>query len=111
MKMKKLTITGLVLAIIAVGVFLACAQAPKKAKSGPKYMKIKISTETGDVVEKVDENNNPATQLTPAELQQLYNTQNPRHIGTILHTHSSPGCAYLVIFGWAYRICDFPTPP
>jgi hypothetical protein len=110
--MKKFTIIGLILAIIALGVFLACAGASnKKTKSGPKYMKIKISTETGDVVEKADENNNPATHLTPAQLQQLYNTQNPRHIGTILHTHSSPGCVYLVIGGWGFRICDFPTPP
>jgi hypothetical protein len=111
MKMKKLTITGLILAIMAMGVFLACAWAAKKAKSGPKYMKIKISTETGDIVEKVDENNNPATPLTPAELQQLYNTKNPRHIATILHTHSSPGCVYIVIGGWGFSKCGFPPPP
>ena len=110
--MKKLTITGLILAILAMGVFLACATASnKKTKRGSKYFKIKIDTETGAVVEKVDENNNPATQLTPAELQQLYNTKNPRHIATILHTHSSPGCVYIVIGGWGFKKCGFPTPP
>jgi hypothetical protein len=94
-----------------MGVFLACAGVAKNTKRGPKYMKIKISTETGDVVEKVDENNNPATQLTPAELQQLYNTKNPSHIGTILHTHSSPGCVYIVMGGYGFKICGFPPPP
>jgi len=110
-KMKKFTIIGVVLAIIAMGVFLACAGVSTKTKSGSKYFKIKIDTETGAVVEKVDENNNPATQLTPAELQQIYDTQSPKHIGTILHTHSSPGCVYVVIRGWGFKICDFPPSP
>lgn len=103
--MKKFTIFGVILAIIAVGVFLACAQVPTKTKGGSKYFKIKIDTETGAVIEKVDENNKPATQLTPAELQQVYNTQSPKHIGTILYTHSSPGCIYFIQAGTAYKIC------
>jgi len=104
--MKKFTIIGLILAIMALGVFLACAQAPTKTKSGSKYFKIKISTETGEVVEKADESNNPATELTPQELQQIY--QNPagvQHIGEILYTHSSPGCVIIVIRGKAYKVC------
>ena len=61
-------------------------------KGGSKYMKIKIKTETGELVKVTDENNNPATEMTAAELEQMY--QSPagiKHVGTILHAHSSPG--------------------
>ena len=103
--MKKLTIiTGLILAIITLGVFLASAQAPTKTKRGSKYFKIKISTETGEIVEKGDENNNPAAALTPQELQQVY-LKAPIHIGEILYTHSSPGCVYVIIRGRGYKVC------
>jgi flagellar basal body L-ring protein FlgH len=105
MKMKKLTITGLILVFMAVSAFLACAQAPKKTKAKSKHMKITISTETGQLVKITDENGNPAKQLTPAELQQIYDTQNPQHIGTILYTHSSPGCVIIHILGSAFKIC------
>jgi len=74
-------------------------------QGGSKYMKIKISTETGEVVKVKDENNNKATELTLAELQQIYDTQNPQHIGTILYTHSSPGCVTVIVGGVARRIC------
>jgi len=98
--MKKFTIIGLVLAIMAMGVFLACAGASnKKIKRGSKYMKITISTETGQLVKVTDENDNPANQLTRDELQQIYKTKNPQHIGTILYTHSSPGCVFIDIGG------------
>jgi hypothetical protein len=103
--MKRFMTVGLVLAIIALGVFLACAQAPTKTKSGSKYFKIKIDTETGDVVEKVDGNNNPATELTPQELQQVY-LKGPIHIGEILYTHSSPGCVYIIYRGKCFKVCS-----
>ena len=103
--MKKFTITGMILAIMAVGVLLACTKVYTKTKGGSKHMKITLSTETGELVKITDENNNPATQLTLAELQQIYNTQNPQHIGTILYTHSSPGCIILHLGGYVYKIC------
>ena len=103
--MRKFTIIGMVLTIIAVGVFLACAQAPTKTKSGSKYFKIKINTETGEVFEKLDQNNKPAKELTPQELQQVY-IKGPIHIGEILFTHSSPGCVYIVVGGKAYEVCS-----
>jgi len=93
------------LAIVAMGVFLACAGAAKKTKSKSKHMKITISTETGQLVKITDENGNPAKKLTPAELQQIYDTQNPQHIGTVLYTHSSPGCVTIVFGGWAFQTC------
>jgi hypothetical protein len=103
--MKKFTVIGLVLAIMAVGVFLACAQAPIKTKHGSKYFKIKIDTDTGQIVDKVDGNNDPPTELTPQEIQHLYQNLAPQHIGTLLFTHSSPGCAYIVIGGRVFRVC------
>ena len=80
-------------------------------KGGSKYFKLKINTETGQVVKKVDENNNPAIELTPQELQQIYQTKAPKHIGEILYTHSSSGCIILVIAGMAFMLCNFPPPP
>lgn len=103
--MKKFTIIGVILTFMAVGVFLACAQVPKKTKQGSKYMKITLSTETGELVKVTDENDNPAKELTPAELKQIYKTQNPQHIGTILYTHSSPGCFILTLGGTPYMVC------
>ena len=61
-------------------------------KGGSKYMKIKINTDTGELAKVRDENDNPATEMTEVELQQMY--QSPggiKHVGTILHAHSSPG--------------------
>jgi hypothetical protein len=61
-------------------------------KGGSKYMKIKIKTETGEVVKITDEKNVKATQITPAELEQMYQSQaGVKHVATILYTHASPG--------------------
>ncbi len=75
-------------------------------KKQTKYLKLKISTETGEFVKKTDEDGNPATEVTQQEIDQIY--QSPegfKHVGTILHTHSSPGCIYVVIGGWGFKIC------
>jgi hypothetical protein len=74
-------------------------------KGGSKYFKIKIDTDTGEIVKKVDENNNPATQVTQQEMDQIYQNQGFKHVATILHAHSSPGCVFLNIGGWAFKIC------
>ena len=75
------------------------------SKSGSKYMKIKINTETGEVVKIRDENNNKATKVDPTEMEQISQSQGFKHVGTILHAHSSPGCIYLIIGGWAWVVC------
>ena len=80
-------------------------------KGGSKYFKLKINTQTGEVVKRVDENNNPAKELTPQELQQIYQTKAPKHIGEILYYQSSPGCIIVIIAGKAFRLCNFPTYP
>ncbi len=109
--MKKFTIIGLILAILSMGVFLACAGVSTKTKSGSKYFKLKINTETGEVVEKLDESNQPPEELTPQELHQIYQTKHPIQIGEILYYQSSPGCIIVIIAGKAFQLCNFPTPP
>ena len=74
-------------------------------KGGSKYMKIKISTEMGKVVKVVDEKGNKASELPASDLQQIYQTQAPTHIGEILYTHSSPGCIIVHIGGKLFKIC------
>ena len=75
-------------------------------KSGSKKMKIKIKTDTGKVGKITDENNNEATEMTPAEIEQMYQSPDgPQHIGTILFTHSSPRCVVYCSGGKCYRIC------
>lgn len=80
-------------------------------KKPSKYMKLKINTETGEVVKKVDEHGADAIPVDAAELQQVYQSNGFTHVGTILHTHSSPGCIFVVIGGWAFKICNWPPPP
>ena len=64
-----------------------------------------VNTETGEVVKKVDEKNKAATEVTREEIEQIYQGQGFTHLGTLLHTHASPGCVYYVRGGRAYKIC------
>jgi len=73
-------------------------------KSGSNKMKIKIKTNTGKLDKITDENNNAATEMTPEEITQMYQG-GPQHIGTILFTHSSPGCVVYCSGGRCYKIC------
>jgi hypothetical protein len=73
-------------------------------KRGSKKMKFKVRTQTGEVDPIVDENNNAGTEMTPEEIDQMYQN-GPQHIGTILYTHSSPGCVVYCSRGKCYRIC------
>ena len=75
------------------------------AKSGSKYLKIKIDTETGKIVKKVDGDQDPATPVSQEEINQIYQNQGFKHVATILHAHASPGCAYLNIGGWWFKVC------
>lgn len=53
---------------------------------------ITVEKETGKVVKVVDENGNKTTELTPDELELIY--QRPdgfKYVALILHAHSSPG--------------------
>jgi hypothetical protein len=74
-------------------------------KGGTKKMKIKAKKDTGEIVEVTDENNVPGVPVAEDEIRQIYESGGFRYVGVILHTHSSPGCYYIVSGGWAYKIC------
>ena len=80
-------------------------------KAGSKYMKIKLDTATGNVVKVIDENGKKAKKVTEKALRQIYQSKNGfKHLGTILYTHSSPGCITVIIAGKAFQLCNFPKP-
>jgi hypothetical protein len=64
----------------------------KMSDDGSKYVEIKMEIETGKLVEVKGGRKGPID-MTCEELQELYDSQDVKleHIGTILHTHSSPG--------------------
>lgn len=73
-----------------------------------RYINIKLEMETGRMVEIVDENGKKADPVSQAEIITIYESDiGFKHIGTILHTHSSPGCVTVKIAGKAFRLCDF----
>lgn len=102
--MKKLIIIGLAL-IFGFSLVIGCAHA-ETTKSGPKKMKIWINTDDGKLDKITDENNQTDTveEMTPEQIQQMYQS-GPQHVGTILFTHSSPGCAVYCSGSKCYRIC------
>ena len=66
--------------------------------AGNKKIKIKVKKATGEIVYVKHENDDPATEVTPAELEQIYQSQDGfRYVGAILHAHSSPGCIYITL--------------
>ena len=77
-----------------------------KGRSKSKHMIITLEAEGGKIVSVVDENGRKATKLSSKELDRIHKSRRGlRHVGTILHSHSSPDCLYFIIGGWAVRIC------
>ena len=74
-------------------------------QGGSKYMKIKINTQTGEVVKVRDENNNKATKVDPTEIEQISQAQGFKHVALILYAQSNPRCVYYVYGGDYYRLC------
>jgi len=71
-----------------------------------KKMKIKVKKATGEIVYVKHENDDDADDVTEQELQQIYESpEGFRHVCTVLHAHSSPGCVYYIRGGKAYKIC------
>ena len=104
--MKKFTIIGLILAIVAVGVLLASTEVFTAPPSGKKEMKIKVKKATGKIEAVLHGNDAPATPVSAADLQQIYSSPDGfKFVGVILHTHSSPGCYYWIFGGEAYKVC------
>ena len=76
------------------------------ANGGNKKMKLKVKKATGEVVYVKHENDDDATPVTEAELQQIYQSPNGfRHVGVILHATTNPTCLYFIMGGWSYKIC------
>ena len=104
--MKRLIIMGAILAGVAVCVLLACTSVSTMAKDGPKKMVITVNAETGKVIV-TDEEGKLAEQLDCRELGKFYQGKGRlEYVGTILYSHSSPGC---IVFtdglGFFHRIC------
>jgi hypothetical protein len=66
-------------------------------------MKIKIDIEICKVKVK-SVNHNSGTPVSHADIDQIYQNQGFRHVGTVLYAESSPRCLYYVIGGWAVRV-------
>ena len=78
-------------------------------KGGSKYMIIKLETATGNVVEMVDENGKKAKKVTQKAMQQIYQSKKGfKHVATILHSHSSPGCVYVSMGSLIFKLCGLP---
>ena len=70
-----------------------------------KYTIIKIETATGQIVSVEDENGNPAEKVDSKELERIYDGVGFTYVTTTCHSHSSPGCVYIWIRGWPFKIC------
>ncbi|MBE9572831.1 MAG: hypothetical protein IMF11_19580 [Proteobacteria bacterium] len=72
---------------------------------GSEHMIITVDTETGKVVNVLDENGKKATPVDPKEVEQIYQSKGFKYVGVILHAESSPGCSYFFFGGNFFRIC------
>ena len=80
------------------------------AQGGSKYFKLKIETASGKIVKKVDENNKDADPVSQQEIDDIYQNQGFKHVATILHSHSSPGCVYISMGSLIFKLCGLPFP-
>ena len=106
-RMGKVLLAVLVL-VLACSLLIAAGSFATNttSKGGSKVFKIKWKKLTGEIEEVLHENNNQSDPVPQAELNQIYQSQNGfRYVGTILYTHSSPGCAVVIIGGYARKIC------
>jgi len=70
-----------------------------------KYTIIKVETATGNIVSVEDENGQPAKRVDPEEIEMIYDKAGFTYVTTTCHSHSSPGCVYVWIRGWPFKIC------
>ena len=76
--------------------------------NGSEYMIIKVDTKNGRIVElPQDEKGQKAEEVSMETIDEIYRTDSGfKHVATILHAHSSPGCIYIRIGGKAFKICS-----
>ena len=73
-----------------------------------KKMKIKVRTDNGKhdpVVGTDGDTVIEPTEVTPEQVQEIYDGQGFKHVGVILYSKSSPGCVYYFSGGKCYRVC------
>jgi hypothetical protein len=105
-EMKRSFFTGAILGAVVVGILFACTDVFTMSHGGSKQMVITADTQTGEIVSIVDEKGNKATRVDPEELEKIYKSEDGlKFVGTILYGHSSPGCFYVVLGGWGFKIC------
>jgi len=107
-RMGKVLLTLLVFMLACSLVIVAgSSTANTTSKDGNKQIKIKVKKLSGEIVEVLNENNDQSIPVPPAEIEQIYQSQNGfRYVGVILHTHSSPGCIYIITAsGAARKVC------
>jgi hypothetical protein len=77
------------------------------AKSGSRYMVIKVDTQTGKVVTPPeDENGKKAVKVSQKEINEIYQGKTGfKYVAEVLHAHNSPGCIYINLGGWWFKIC------
>jgi hypothetical protein len=74
------------------------------AQGGSKWMKIKVDAATGACEVKDNSDVEPA-EMGQTELEQISQSNGFTHVGTILHSHSSPGCVWFVMGGRIFVVC------
>ncbi len=74
-----------------------------------KKMKIKVRTDNGkhDPVVGTDDDGSVVKpdEVTPEQMQEIYDGQGFKYVGVILYAKSSPGCVYYCSGGKCYRVC------
>jgi Na+-transporting NADH:ubiquinone oxidoreductase subunit NqrC len=101
-RMGNVLLTVLVL-VLTCSLIIAAGSSTAKttSKSGKKLIKMWVDKANGQILKvkhvKDDGSEGDAIPVSPP--------QSAQYIGTILYTHSSPGCVYYVIGGTALKVC------
>ena len=73
-----------------------------------KKMKIKVRTDNGKTDPVVGTDGTTVTQpteVTPEQMQEIYDNEGFKYVGVILWAKTSPGCVYYCSRGKCYKIC------
>ena len=100
-RMGKLLLTVLVI-LLACSLVIFAGSSIAKA-NGKKIIKIKVDKNTGEILDiKVGKDDGSDEDSTPV----ISPPPSAQYVGTLLFTHSSPGCIYVILAnGKVRRIC------
>jgi hypothetical protein len=95
------------LMVIAVDVNDGTIKLPNPDDLHPRVVGMS-ATVFDNFIEQLEKEGNVDRPYTADENKHPYKTTNPnsppKHVGVILHTHSSPGCTWMIINGWPFCI-------